>query len=478
MVIDDSIHQRADSYRDVLTTSDFELVIVKSAEELEQCFSTTPVDGYLVDVILNTGSWQKYGNAGSLFSRLGPPPRRAPVFLVSMNWGEPETIQTLNTINQIRDLEVLRYLVWPDFIKAGRLDNNPDLVALRGKLFDDLSIWHQRSSFRPEDDENIRILILADLQYGDPHTSSNAAFSEQWVSRVLRKDDLMPDILIIAGDIGFSGTATEYREAKKRLEENLLNELWAASALDNMRERVLMVPGNHDVNLRYLACNGYKWERDKMKWALLEPSTQDKKVADDTFSLEAFRQFAVATNGSKAWDDGEVSSHLDRRFEGCGLRFYLLNSSRYTSLNNPKRVEFGSEDLEAISRSLGSSDNPKDFINIVVSHHGIQTGASSEQIADWENVGKQFFMMNHVGIWVFGHYHKEKFSVEDIGSNKLNLVQAPTLRIAPGESICRGFTLIDMKRTDGVVVGGEVRFYRLDASGAPLGEPVCNQLVI
>lgn len=490
MLIDDDFDEREEAYRKVLSPEDFDLVVMKSAQHLEDSFEKIPVDGYLVDVCLGRGSWDRIGNAGTLFSKFRTPPRKAPVFLVSMKWGVPETIHALNKIRQIRDLEVLRYLTWPEFERATKEakdkkegNETPELAALRGKILDDLSLWHERSTFRPKDDQNIRILVLADLQYGDPHTSSYSTFSEQWIPRVLRNDNRIPDIVILAGDIAYSGSPSEYELAKQKLEVNLFEELWGVSAIDSMRERILVAPGNHDVNLRFLACNRFKWLRDEKKWdsiSEIDSAAQTgTRVEQNRYALEPFRRFVSEITGSRTWEGDLTLSNVDRRFENSGLRLYLLNSVSQSSLDNPTNSEFCANELQRINRSLGSKDNPKDFFNIAISHHGIQSGEpDAEQIANWTSVGKQFFSMNNIGLWIFGHYHKGKLTSEDIDTHKLDLLHAPTLRIVPQESSHRGFTLIDLARSSGKVTGGDVYFYRLEENGTPTVEPTHKKLSI
>jgi len=55
-------------------------------------------------------------------------------------------------------------------------------------------------------------------------------------------------------------------KTKEKLEENLMELMWGVDSLDKMRERVILVPGNHDVNLRFASCEKYDWNRDDKAW--------------------------------------------------------------------------------------------------------------------------------------------------------------------------------------------------------------------
>lgn len=98
----------------------------------------------------------------------------------------------------------------------------------------------------PADDRPIRILHLSDIHFtagkawdADPVLRALARFIAEEVKR-----GLIPDLVAITGDLAFAGTADEYRLARDWLEE----QLWPALPDDFTRDRLLLVPGNHDVD--------------------------------------------------------------------------------------------------------------------------------------------------------------------------------------------------------------------------------------
>lgn len=459
MVIDDEVDARLVYYQRVFTESEFELILIRSPQELEGK-ATTPVDGYVVDVFLDQGNWSGVGTADALFAKfLRKPPRPTPTFVVSRNWGDPTAIKVLNSLSRQPHVDVLSYLSWQEFERVFKEDDDSsNLWALRAKILDDLTIWHEESAFLPGDDQPIRVLLLADLQYGDPHTSASAVFDEHWIARALKRDDLVPDLVVLAGDISYSGSQHEYELAKQKLETNLFQYMWGKSEAEKMRDRIIMVPGNHDINLRFSACCQHDWNRDTRKWIRTEGALDAQGYA-----LEPFKKFVSELTGSRSWELHSGNSYVDRRFEHIGLRFYLLNSVSKLTVGNPTQAEFSATQLEAINTSLGSDDRPDHYFNIAVSHHAIQAGnPKAIQMADWENVGKQFFAFQKIGMWMYGHYHKP--SVVPIES-EIKGVQAPTLKIRPSESVRRGFTLVELMRSGGRVTDTRVYFYSLDDSG-------------
>jgi hypothetical protein len=59
-----------------------------------------------------------------------------------------------------------------------------------------------------------------------------------------RSGSLAPDLVVFSGDLAFSGKAEEYNLARDWLE----NPLWPALPDGLPRDRLLLVPGNHDVD--------------------------------------------------------------------------------------------------------------------------------------------------------------------------------------------------------------------------------------
>lgn len=480
MVIDDELKSRRVAYKNVLSAPQFELIFVDSPAHLEAIVEITPVDGYVIDAIIDTGIWSEIGNAANLLSGiLRSPPRPTPVFLVSRQWGAPDTMDVLTALNRSRryDIEVLRYLAWQEFKSA--IPKKPDaeteeqkvrLAAIRGKFLDDLSVWHERSSFSPKPDDNIRILLLADLQYGDPHTSEYAVFDEHWIGNALDRHHLTPNFVVFAGDIGCTGDPDDYQRAKRNIEDNLLRHMWEKD-LSKWRERIILVPGNHDVNLRIAACDRHDWDRDGKNWKSKTPPVHGKTpgipmpINYNDYALEPFRQFAKDITGSRLWDNPRINCRVDRRFEQSGIRFYLFNSISNMTVDAPKKADLSDEAIGKITLELGKENKPENFFSIAISHHGIQFGGKPrEQIENWEKVGQQYFLQHEIKLWMFGHYHA--FDTQEIKleeNKKLGLIQSHTLKIRSEES--RGFSLVELKRSEGQVVAVKVYPYTLGKNG-------------
>ncbi|MBV5346694.1 metallophosphoesterase, partial [bacterium] len=96
----------------------------------------------------------------------------------------------------------------------------------------------------------VRILHLSDL-----HFRADTAWDREPVLRHLAAaigaevaQGLAPDLVAITGDLAHSGKAAEYALARRWLAEALWPTLSAKDAPPLPRDRLLLVPGNHDVD--------------------------------------------------------------------------------------------------------------------------------------------------------------------------------------------------------------------------------------
>ena len=93
-------------------------------------------------------------------------------------------------------------------------------------------------------DRPIRILHLSDIHFraekawdADPVLRDLARFIGKEV-----EGGTVPDLVAITGDLAFAGTADEYALARTWIDD----ELWPALSDDLPRDRLLLVPGNHE----------------------------------------------------------------------------------------------------------------------------------------------------------------------------------------------------------------------------------------
>jgi 3',5'-cyclic AMP phosphodiesterase CpdA len=100
--------------------------------------------------------------------------------------------------------------------------------------------------------EPIRLLHLSDIHFradktwdSDPVLRALAVYIRREVG-----EGLTPDLVVITGDLAHAGKAEEYQLAREWLDRELWPVLTADRAEPLPRGRLLLVPGNHDVDAR------------------------------------------------------------------------------------------------------------------------------------------------------------------------------------------------------------------------------------
>jgi len=156
-------------------------------------------------------------------------------------------------------------------------------------------------------------------------------------------------------------------------------------------------------------------------------------------------------------------SWVDRRFIHCGIRFFVINSVAELNADSPDRACFSERATRAINRSL-ADDAPDSVFSIAVSHHGLRPEGSTneKEVDNWLAVGRDFFSMHKIRLWLYGHYHAfDRRSLNGIPFDKVPLwmVQVPTTRIYPST---RGFCVLELKRKLGAVTDAYVHQYVLE----------------
>lgn len=127
-----------------------------------------------------------------------------------------------------------------------------------------------------ESEPPIRLLHLSDV-----HFSAGKAWDADPVLRALTRfigeevaAGLLPDLVAFTGDLAFSGKAEEYALARDWLRDRL----WPALPEALPRDRLLLVPGNHDVDRSAVGFGA-----EAIQKALLDQADQNKiaKVLED-----------------------------------------------------------------------------------------------------------------------------------------------------------------------------------------------------
>lgn len=328
----------------------------------------------------------------------------------------------------------------------------------------------------------VNILHLSDTQFGGP-VSGDTSNDYLTIAKKLKELSCIPDIIVISGDISEQGKKDHYLAAANWI-EGLAKDVWSDENLsDEMRTRILLVPGNHDYDLAITAaCNfNYVFSKDRGD----NPSEYRREENADYRHLGFYNYWEFENSVLRKAPDQKFSAPLlseVTHFEPWGIRFLLFNSAYSISEKNCESDRLYTSLKNVEDSKLFVKSGNEDCINILLMHNtpydiGFRSSSSSER-DNWSKF-RQLIENNRIKIMLFGHSHADdgpKVLDDDGGSfsSKLISVSAPTARLISskrsGDSR-RGFNVIQLERKDGVYINCTIRKYEINASN-PSERPI------
>ena len=474
LVIDDELvgpTSRRSRYEAVFAGDDtFRLEYLENRTDLNT-IKSRHADAYLIDMFLE--NWGGLTASKVMETYISMAPKPAPIFLVSAQWGKDSRV--MEELKQVTELgetsrqgsKVKHFFTWDEFAVSSANDISPQVAdRTRCKLQTELDYWHGRSYTPIADGDKLRILHISDMQYGDPAFSGDCRLDEDLIATYLMNAGLAPHLLAITGDITYSGCPTEFDKALTGLERLIETVFDCHNSLDSVRERILLVPGNHDINLRFGSCANYKYVsfKDEDKKPVLQSvgAEIDSNAAEKytNYSWQPFRDFAAKLTRDRRWLDG-IGGNLcwvSQRFSHWGLQVVPINTVRELTCLKPSIGSVTESDLRQLTAELRHQPS---LFRIALSHHGKDDLGGYKEDSNWQ-VLAGFFANNNIQLLMHGHTHQSRgdwCTDPCFKERTLNISIAPSLTLnsrARQENATRGFTLIEIERLDGQVTGGEI----------------------
>ncbi|MBK7664433.1 MAG: metallophosphoesterase [Sterolibacteriaceae bacterium] len=476
LVADDEPDLNRDRYALLLDDPDdgFDWKLVGIRDEFERT-DFSQYDAVILDI--NLTGW-RHMPLSEAVRTIQPP---IPIVFASGRWHEEATIRVIREVlSDAKDANFVQILILDDL----SADTAPlKIRAVREQLRLAIAKAQRFTQLLVGDDEPIHILHLSDPQYGDPDTDGWAGLAEEKIARFLY--DLCPRLHLVAitGDITYQGLPSEFDKARPRIEK-LLSEVFGKGG----QERLLLVPGNHDVNLRLAAADcvdfNFKSGRPVVRKRGCDPTGQRR------FALEPFCRFAWGLTGDPRWLDAGDLCWVNESFRHLGLRFVLLNTVSELDCSSPARATLPLETLRGL---VPSPREPERLFCIALAHHGpvsAPAGPDDVAIGNWPDVGG-FLHVAGVRMFIHGHGHERRVErlgwdgapamVEgrpadgQLGQEEFLRVMAPTSHLAATsptgvrrrpDGAARGFNLITLERSRRRVWRVKVQTFTLD-KGSP-----------
>ena len=389
-----------------------------------------------------------------------------PTIIISSEWvkenGEPNEF-----ILQVPSFKnVIKVISWNEFNKE---DNN-DRIA--GEMYYEFCRYN--NIVASNTDDKCVILHISDSQFGG-NTSGLACNDNKRIATFLHQEDIDIDLLIITGDIADKGKREEFNQARMWIEE-LAKSLWGIN--DNipkeLKEKIIIVPGNHDYDLSINASDNYEFRFKANNKDIFEKRKNVTEYVNQKLGFANFLDFAYQLTDNLLWYRYmDKAFYINERFLNWGINIFILNSvynisnrncenrfdQFYCDLSqlNESEIKINTEVREGLCNILVMHNPPTDF------RRGTEEGENS-----WGRL--QTLIEDYkIDICLFGHTHdfSEAFRMKGNGGkycNKLLCVPAPSVRLAAAsrtEDASRGFNVIELNKVDGAIKKVKPRYFEM-----------------
>ena len=466
-IVDDEMDGEIDrrSFYKNLFGERFDIVKFASTPEEIVDLPKLEVHAYIVDLVYS-GPQYKGITVESIISSINEV-KSVPIILVSSKW---ETFRTPSFIGKLCKFNnIVMCLGWDDVSASAGSGSNHGFIL--NQISAEIGKYFKYTDVIKNDNDKIIILHLSDIQFGDKNTDPSSVFSKYDIVTHLSDINKMPDIIVITGDIASHGLWSEYLEAYEWLED-FCKSIWNDDI--NWGERVVIVPGNHDVDYLASLPDEYEWnysdeEFMTQKSVIKKNSThlyQEKAMID-------FARFMRRVTGDISYlDEYDDLFRVNEKFLNWGIRFYELNMAKDVSPYTPRKIEIRQKDYDKLKRNTLKFKS-KNIYNIVVSHFGPEDvgyrQSDIEKTRKWDAM-RAFFESAKVNMYMSGHVHRSE--IRCLGDNGPGAHFSRNVIVSTASSCSlsadgrppeeyRGFNVLELQRENGVVnkvTGYEYRF--------------------
>ena len=458
LIIDDE-SQRNNSYNDWLS-KDFEIEIQNDivSKDLHNAINDPKIDCIFLDMVLSKSPGLDKESFESIVDMIG---KKKPIILISRyfnriaSWIKAQAEKT----------NIIFIIGWDEIYNDSsvRDENIAKNFITRIKL--ELNRYYHRSNSEKAPDSSIFLLHISDLQFGDPdYTPDAKILNERIIAQYLVQEFKKTiDFIVVSGDVAYSGLPSEFDVGYNWLSS--IAKLLFPESFNNPKERILLVPGNHDVNLSLNAADYFNYDFKKQKAAtadLMYLSRRTDPIEDHKrFGLLPFTQFAYKLTGDLNWIDNPFGDcFINDQFLGWGIRFIHVNTVMELGYLDPDKISIVGERIkDLVNKTAPVSEK---IFSIIIAHNGPEDFGYALSSSPSQSASDLFALINGLGgrLYLHGHRHKpEKLRKVDYEGNFTSSIlysEAGTISLnknLQANDSRRSFSVIELRRKGDVVVG-------------------------
>ena len=461
LIIDDQINRRKEGFLRLTKeisnlTPDFEIepIFIEHPNELT-IKNPKNYSAAIVDAVLDE-NWRDF-NISKALKILG---NEIPIALLSTRWDKTNAEQIDEALKKPN---CRTFLHWRDIDPEGNGQIDYSVRAIASMVADHNNIdIHLKIKLG----DPIRILHISDLQIGGIETKNLKLEANQCADTILEQwDENPPTFIAFTGDIAEHGIPSQYKIARQWI-EYFIERL----EFDNLpTNRILYVPGNHDVNLCLAAGSRIKIasdeESDSEKMILCNDIIHDELI---DYAYAPFREFLSEICDCPFIDNSiheKNFSWVESRYRHIGVIFYGINTAQPANAFTFPERQVSADALAktgvVLKQIINNCNDTKPLI-IGMSHH-CPTSASGDNAVINPEVFTTFFKNREkTGLFLHGHVHENGLSYQSESGFRLVRSCASTFtkseKARPADSL-RGFTLLDLKRTKSEVTAMKARSF-------------------
>ena len=466
---------------------EFKLEFIKTPNNLEKDIKDSKADAILLDAILQDDQnpcWREKIKIETVLDKIKSAFNIVPpIFLVSSKWNE-NLLKDVNDAfaKSIPNTLPKKYYTYKQFTNIVRDisikdDTNMEvdysiLIEERKKIHDIIAQHYGRTNKSLFKKNQINILHLSDLQYGDSKTTNNTVGLFRSIKNALGNNGIENiDLIVVSGDIAMSGKESEYKLAENLT--TLINLLWGNEK--NNGERIILAPGNHDFDINYCTLNYFNAKnlngtRQIDLLSLIKELLNKDNINHSSYNKEgirAFQNYCYKITQNPIYISNSNMNFVIENFLDWGIRFIILDSISNVNINETNHVEFNKNEINKLVDNISESQCDNNIFNIVVSHHTeMFFEKGDEQIAVLDQLKNSL----NCKLFLGGHRHisanKESETSDD---KKYIVIEAASLRVDDeSDEYVRGFNVIQLNRTNeqiNSIIEKQFIFNKID--GAP-----------